>query len=442
MGQTQSNHASSSLASQLLKIIFGCYFLVTLVVTAFQLFAGYRQTEQHVTAEIQALQATFGPAITDAVWRFNLDVLTRILRGMNQLPIVSGVRVEDEQGKTIKADGLVHNQRNKIMRWQQDREQAASSAVFTGKLLSQSFDLIYVDEYGDKQKLGRWTVYFKQSLILSQLEFSFYLILVAALIKTLALWFIFLFVIHRTLGQPLTALSNYIANIKYKQLPGQAFTLAQPRQDELGHLVSTLNQTTEALREAKKENDELLQQLQLSNQTLEIQVSERTRELEQIAMSDKLTGLANRRKLDLDLLQEVERKSRYATPLSLILLDIDWFKNINDRYGHLCGDEVLVKLAGILHQHTRHVDLAGRWGGEEFMVICHHTELAGAYALAQSLQYEINSTVFPIAGRISCSFGVAELMPGETLECLLQRVDNYLYFAKQQGRNRIESRAA
>lgn len=107
--QAQQNTGSGNLANQLLKIIFGCYFVVTMLVTAMQLLAGYRQTEQRVTSEIQALQATFGPAITDAVWRFNLDVLTRILRGMNQLPIVSGVLVEDELGKIVKADGLIKN---------------------------------------------------------------------------------------------------------------------------------------------------------------------------------------------------------------------------------------------------------------------------------------------------------------------------------------------
>jgi len=262
---------------------------------------------------------------------------------------------------------------------------------------------------------------------------------IAAIIKTLALWFIFLIVIHRTLGRPLLSLSQYISNIRFNHLPGQVFELSQPRHDELGQLVNTLNQMTEDLRAAKKDNDELLHQLKLSNHTLEAQVAERTRELEQIAMSDKLTGLANRRKLDLDLQQELQRKQRYGTPLSIILIDIDWFKQINDRYGHLCGDDVLTKLAKILLQHSRDVDLAGRWGGEEFMMICHHTGLAGACALAQSLQYEVNSTVFPVVGRITCSFGVAELTEHETLDDFIHRTDASLYKAKQLGRNRIES---
>ncbi len=440
--QAQQNTGSGNLANQLLKIIFGCYFVVTMLVTAMQLLAGYRQTEQRVTSEIQALQATFGPAITDAVWRFNLDVLSRILRGMNQLPIVSGVLVEDELGKIVKADGLIKNAKGQVVKWNRGEEKSANPSAFSTKLLSQTFDLIYIDENGDTQKLGKWTVFYTQSMILNQLEFNFYLILIAAVIKTLALWFIFLLVIERKLGQPLKALSRYISNIKYNQLPGQEFVLAHRKPDELGNLVATLNQMTGALRDAKAENDDLLGQLKLSNQNLEAQVSERTRELEQIAMSDKLTGLANRRKLDQDLSQETERKSRYGTPLSVILMDIDWFKNINDRYGHLCGDEVLIKLAATLRKHTRHADLAGRWGGEEFMIICHHTQLAGANALAQSLQYEINSMIFPVAGHISCSFGVAELAVQETLEDFIQRVDSYLYHAKQRGRNRIETCAS
>lgn len=404
-----------------------------------QLLAGYRHTQQRVNDETQALQATFGPAITDAVWRFNQEVLTGIVRGMSQLAIVSGVKIEDENGQVIKAHGLIADQQGNAVTWQDNAGLTSSGSIFKDYLLSKSFDIIYIDEYGDQQKLGRWTVYTRNSLILDQLEFNLYLIVLAALIKTLALWFIFLFVIKRTLAQPLLALSAYIANIRYKQLPGQEFELSQPRHDEFGHLVAQLNGMMTELRRAKQENDALLQQLTQSNLNLENQVAERTRELERIAMTDKLTGLANRRKLDLDLQQELERKARYGTPLSVILLDIDWFKNINDRYGHLCGDEVLIKLARVLLSHSRQVDLAGRWGGEEFMIICHHTDLAGACALAQSLQYEINSTVFPVAGRISCSFGVAELATHESGEEFLQRVDNLLYRAKQLGRNRIIS---
>ncbi len=439
MSSPKSVASTSRLASQLLKIIFGCYFVVTLIVTTLQLAASYRQTEQRVNTEIQTLHATFGPAITDAVWRFNLEVLTGIVRGMTQLALVSGVKVEDEKGNLIKAHGVVLNQREQAVNWQDEVEVSISKQVFRDNLLSTSFDIVYIDEYGDQQKLGRWTVYTRQSLIINQLEFGFYLILLTAIIKTLALWFIFLFVIQKTLGQPLLALSAYIANIRYSRLPGQEFSLGQIRHDELGHLVSTLNDMTAELRSAKSDNDELLLKLTQTNQNLEAQVAERTRELEQIAMSDKLTGLANRRKLDQVLLDEVERKARYGTPLSAILMDIDWFKNINDRYGHLCGDEVLIKLARVLLNHTRQVDLAGRWGGEEFLIICHHTDLAGACALAQSLQYEINSTVFPVAGRISCSFGVAELIQAETVNKFIERVDAHLYHAKQLGRNRIES---
>ena len=99
-----------SIAARLLKIIFGCYFVVTVVVTCIQLVAEYRHTEERLLHEIEAMQQTFGPGITDAMWHFNDDVLRGILSGVKDLPIVIGVKVEDAQGKVVRAAGIIQDQ--------------------------------------------------------------------------------------------------------------------------------------------------------------------------------------------------------------------------------------------------------------------------------------------------------------------------------------------
>jgi diguanylate cyclase (GGDEF)-like protein/PAS domain S-box-containing protein len=174
------------------------------------------------------------------------------------------------------------------------------------------------------------------------------------------------------------------------------------------------------------------------NRVLEARVAERTHELELAAITDQLTGLHNRRKLDEAMAQEVTRSRRYGTPLAVVLGDVDKFKAVNDAFGHQVGDQVLVAFAAILRQGVREADAVGRWGGEEFMVICPHTDMAGASALAESLRQRVAQHVFPGVGQKTCSFGVAQLTEQETALTLVARADAALYRAKHAGRDRVE----
>jgi diguanylate cyclase (GGDEF)-like protein len=166
-------------------------------------------------------------------------------------------------------------------------------------------------------------------------------------------------------------------------------------------------------------------------------------ELERLATTDSLTGLGNRRFLFERLGQEVYRARRYHTPLSLLLFDIDHFKRINDGWGHAVGDHVLREIARETHQSLRKADTAGRYGGEEFIVLLPETDLAEAVALAHRLNREISRKVIkPERGSpilVTVSVGVATLAPAESGEELVQRADQALYRAKQAGRDRVEA---
>jgi diguanylate cyclase (GGDEF)-like protein len=162
------------------------------------------------------------------------------------------------------------------------------------------------------------------------------------------------------------------------------------------------------------------------------------RELLDLANLDPLTRLLNRRKLQEVLTDEVARANRYQTPLSLLLLDIDHFKVINDTHGHDAGDAVLVELAGRLGMGLRQVDRLARFGGEEFVVVAPGIDLPAAAELAERLRGAVAGKDFAAAGRVTASFGVAGYAPGEQPEAMIKRADEALYRAKTGGRNKVE----
>lgn len=168
--------------------------------------------------------------------------------------------------------------------------------------------------------------------------------------------------------------------------------------------------------------------------------------LRERAETDVLTGIANRRRFLEQATREFELARRHHKPLSLLLVDCDHFKTINDTYGHEAGDHVLVALAGEMKQHLRHTDMVGRIGGEEFAIILPETPPQGALAVAEQIRAAIASAqVDTPAGpiRISASLGVASYSEEmEDLPMLMRAADRALYAAKQAGRNRVEGLAS
>ncbi|MBN2706394.1 MAG: diguanylate cyclase [Deltaproteobacteria bacterium] len=161
--------------------------------------------------------------------------------------------------------------------------------------------------------------------------------------------------------------------------------------------------------------------------------------LQKLSFTDKLTGLNNRFKLDEELAIREQLFQRYNTDCGVILLDIDHFKKINDNYGHLVGDKVLVELATILKQNIRATDTIGRWGGEEFLIIAPHTQLVDCLRQAEKLLEVIRCTDFGVAGTVTASFGVCSFTSGRSTKETLAGADHALYKAKSNGRNRVEA---
>ena len=157
-----------------------------------------------------------------------------------------------------------------------------------------------------------------------------------------------------------------------------------------------------------------------------------------LAVTDSLTGIANRREFTRVLEKESERSKRYATPLSLLMYDLDFFKQVNDTFGHKVGDDVLRATTAVVRKNIRTVDMVARWGGEEFMVLMPGSNLADAKNVAEKLRQAIAQQRFGTVNIITASFGVAEFASPDDTESLLKRVDDALYRAKTMGRNRVE----
>ncbi len=157
------------------------------------------------------------------------------------------------------------------------------------------------------------------------------------------------------------------------------------------------------------------------------------------AQQDPLTGIYNRQKFDDAFEMEFTRMKRYSLPLSLIMFDIDHFKQVNDTYGHLVGDGVLREITALVKKDLRSVDTFARWGGEEFMILLPETTIADALRLAEKIRRKISEYDFSGVGHISSSFGVVDAAIYDDTDICLERVDYLLYKAKENGRDRVES---
>ena len=166
-------------------------------------------------------------------------------------------------------------------------------------------------------------------------------------------------------------------------------------------------------------------------------VADLQRELFEQAATDPLTGAFNRRQMESLLSEALERRARSAAPASILLLDIDHFKSINDRFGHNVGDEVLRNLVTLLKKHVRKLDRVFRTGGEEFLILLTDTKAADATVHAERIRLMISQTALSPECTVTVSIGVAECVANQQLESWIKNADDALYTAKHEGRNRV-----
>lgn len=210
-------------------------------------------------------------------------------------------------------------------------------------------------------------------------------------------------------------------------------------------MLSRHQRVRKKLKKYKTEFENIVDQrtvdMSLTNTQLREEILERQKieeKLIQLATIDPLTSIPNRRKFDEVLEYEMNRDSRYKNELSLIFCDLDYFKKINDKYGHKIGDDALKAFTQLVSDNIRKTDVIARWGGEEFALLLPETSIMVAASAAEKLRSETERFDFPHVGHITASFGVTQYIEGDTEASLINRADDALYKAKKNGRNRIE----
>jgi len=248
-------------------------------------------------------------------------------------------------------------------------------------------------------------------------------LLMAVLLSTL---------IATSVTRPIAHISHVVTRIKAGELGARTVPVESGVMESLATGINDM-----AVRIAFTQED--LRQ-QVATATAELRQQKEAAEL--AARIDTLTGVANRRAFTEVAESEVQRALRYGTPLSLVLVDLDHFKSVNDRYGHHTGDAVLASFARTLTEAVREVDIVGRWGGEEFVVLLPGTGSAEAMQVAERMRSSTADSRLYVQGRqilYTASFGVAEFNPSElSFFGFLGRADAALYCAKDRGRNRVE----
>jgi diguanylate cyclase (GGDEF)-like protein len=261
-------------------------------------------------------------------------------------------------------------------------------------------------------------------------EFIFIIGTVGLIIEIIFLFF----VLRKNVIRPLTSFVSATERVSEGRYDMSDIHLPVHQENEIGLLAKTFRKMSNRLQDYKF--------------NLEMKITARTKELEEIkifaetqARTDPLTNLPNRRAFFEFGRLEIEEFKRYGHDLTLIMLDIDRFKNINDTYGHAVGDEVLKGLAILLLETTRSSDLAARIGGEEFAILLSHTKLEDGESIAEKLREEIQASTIKINNielTYTASFGVVTYTQDkQSLDTLLDHADRALYQAKESGRNRV-----
>ena len=269
---------------------------------------------------------------------------------------------------------------------------------------------------------------------------------VLSLVLSLFLAFLFSHYLTRSLVKRIDALHR-----RCLEVDTSAGTGSDRKGDELDQLAVTFGDMLTRLQQSQIELERRVEQrtteLSLANQQLKAEIDQREKMsqlLEETARTDFLTKLINRRAMHRFLQNEMARVERSGGGFSLVLVDIDFFKNINDQFGHNIGDEVLIALSRAFESSVREQDMVSRWGGEEFLILLPNTSQADAVEQAERLRQLLDSDALQIEcypHRVTASFGVCEFVAGMGLELLLKQADVALYQAKAMGRNQVRAAA-
>ena len=401
------------LAVLLIRKTFVLAAVCALLISAVQAGVVYRQAQERFDLALRDIAQTSVPLLSVSIWDIEPETVRRQVQMLAERQRIGYVRLAVGTGQVFEAGNL-----------------ALRGAKTAGK-----FPIPYPQRV--EGSIGTLEITAEPGALYREVMLSIAGVLAGYGTLTLLICGLIVALLRRDLQQPLRYIADFVTALQPERLtaPLRVERPAQHRRDEIDLVVEGFKTLQEGISDHIVNLDRL--------------VAERTAQLEsalesiqQLSIVDPLTGCFNRRLFNERLPREIERAVRYGRPLSVIFSDIDYFKRINDRFGHLSGDEVLRKVALIYLEDLRvGVDWVARYGGEEFVIVLPETQLASAQATAERLRRDIEAATVICEQcesrtiRLTASFGVVQHQPGETPQALLERADTLLYQAKAAGRN-------
>ena len=413
----------SPLSRRLLITILFSSSIVTLIITAMQLTLDYKNDINLIKSRLDQIRESVVKPMANSVWNFNKKQYNIQLQGILNLDDIVFVEIKNQEGKLIIKKGKTQ----------------------TRQTISKTFPLVAHD-FGKENYVGQLTVIASLSNVYENLMDKVLIILASQAIKTILISTVIVLAFYYLVTRHLRDISQYTRNFDLDDPSDCCLNRAQPKEyDELNYIVNSLNDLKKALKEKHENivtlNKNLEKTVQKRTQTL----TEKQKLLEELATHDSLTNLYNRRKFDDLFEQQWHYTKRNSTNFSLAIIDIDYFKNYNDNYGHKKGDEALKQVArALINSVKRPQDSISRFGGEEFVLLLPEINMDGFCYVLQNVKNNINklnithekSVVF---NKLTVTIGGVLGVPSQenSQQHFFSEADKNLYQGKEQGRNQI-----
>ncbi|KXI27807.1 diguanylate cyclase [Paraglaciecola hydrolytica] len=417
----------NNLSQKMLRVIFSIYLCVTCLITSMQFLSEYLKTQDSISSELRQLEDTVRGPIATSLWQYNQTQLNVLIDGLVKMPIIEGVDVSDKYGQTM------------ISKRSYTPDSVPLSIFDTKSELNWQL-------HEEQVFLGTLVLYSSSEVVLDRVLFGFALIAFTAFIKLTVLFCLFIWAFDRYMARPIKELMSQVEEVQLSQNISKRITLSNVENNELSQLQQHMNNMLCAIEEDKQQ---LLEDEQAKRNWLEEAVAKRTAELQilneklqNLARTDSLTGVLNRGSFFETAQHLLILCQRQKSSGSFVLMDLDYFKTINDSYGHFIGDKVLIHFTQTIQTFLRKSDLVGRLGGEEFAIFLNSTGLDDAFLLADKIRKAIAKSVLQVDGKTltyTVSLGIVTAGPQDnSVDELFKRADVKLYGAKDKGRDRVE----
>lgn len=392
-----------------------------------QFLTEYLKTQDSISYELKQLQETVQGPVSTSLWQYDQTQLGVLVDGLVKMPVIEGVDVFDKHGKSMIS------------------KRSYTQASLPLSIFETKSEL-YWTLNGTRVFLGTLVLYSSSEVVLDRVLFGFFLIAITAMIKLSILFGLFIWAFDRYLARPLKELMQQVNEVQSSKNTRKRINLSHIENNELSQLQDHMNTMLFSM---ERDRERLLEDEKSKRDWLEEAVTKRTKDLQvlneklkTLATRDSLTGTLNRGSFFDTANHLLELSQRQKLPASFILIDLDYFKNINDTYGHFVGDKVLIHFTDTVKSMIRESDLIGRVGGEEFALFLPNTGLDNAFKLANKIRKAVVDSTLEVDGETviyTVSIGVASSgLKDCSVTELFKVADLKLYCAKDKGRDRVE----